>query len=862
LPAPWTHTLDVSTRVRRYLFTFAALAVTAMLGVVMSARNHAQRLSEQHERARMTAVQAGGELALTVEKALAAAQMTEAHVQLDPELRAFDSLARQLLSTTGGLVAIELAPDGVVTELHTADGIVDRRGTTLVAPGSPGLHALETRDLVLEGPVTRAGRPTLRGHRPVFLRDEDYRRWGLVVAAVDLGDMIDAAGFAQLSDDGWSWQLSRAGAEGFVPITGALPGGGESYDFEIVDTAWRVSIAPRRGWDAGQLGYSLELAAWLLVALAFALVVSELLKRTSEEQSAREQLADSEARYALAAKGANDGLWDWNRETGRVYLSRRWKEMLGYADDEIAPSLDEWLTRLHPDDHDAVRQELDQLVYGDIPKFESEYRARTRSGEYRWFLSRAAAVRSAGGVALRIAGSQTDITDWKRVEERLHRDAYYDALTGLANRQNLMAVLASEIEAASHRPDHLFALLFLDLDRFKWVNDSLGHAVGDLFLEAVARRLERCTRPGDIVARLGGDEFCIVLRRIDATADVIHVAERIKEALAEPMHLDGRELHTTASIGIAFSNPSYTSADALLRDADTAMYRAKHAGKARFVVFDTKMHEAAVARLELELDLRHALRRDQFTLDFQPIVDIRTGRIVAVEALLRWLSPARGRVAPDDFIHVAEEIGIIVELGRWVLEEACRTLTGLRRRHPCAAELRMSVNVSGLQFDASLVDVVLEALRHTGLPGRALHLEMTESVLMKEPARATEILESLRAHDLRVHVDDFGTGYSSLAHLQRFPIDALKIDRSFVIRLDEPGGEEFVRTICALGQSLSLPIIAEGVETPSQQAALTRLGCTFAQGSLFHLPLPCEVLEDLLSGVDAAADAMKAGTQA
>ena len=851
----------MSARVRRYLFTLAALSVTLLLGVVMTARNHATHLAEERERARMTAVQSASALALSIEQALVAAQVAEAHVQLDPELSGFGALAQELLGTTGGLVAIELAPGATVTEVHASDGLQDRRGLHLLGAETPAIRALETRDLVLEGPVARGDRPVLRGYLPVFLRDDDYRRWGLVVAVVDLGDMLEAAGFSTLAEDGWAWQLTRAGPDGYQHVAGGAGDEAEHYHVEIVGTKWRITVSPSAGWLASRRGSTLELTAWALVALAFSLVVSELMARTTDERSARQQLADSEARYALAAKGANDGLWDWNRETGRVYLSRRWKEMLGYADDELDDSLDEWFDRLHPDDLDHVRQELDGLVYGDTPKFESEYRARTRAGEYRWFLSRAAAIRSPGGLAMRIAGSQTDITDWKRVEERLHRDAYYDALTGLANRQNLHAALESELTAIKARPDHLFALLFLDLDRFKWVNDSLGHAVGDLFLEAVARRLERCTRPGDVVARLGGDEFCIVLRRVGTNADVIHVAERIKEALAEPMRLDGRELHTTASIGIAFGSPEYASADDILRDADTAMYRAKQQGKARFVVFDQKMHAAAVARLALELDLRHALKRDEFELDFQPIVDIRTGRVVAVEALLRWQNPRRGRVLPGAFLHVAEEIGVMVEIGTWVVGEACRHLRLLRDRHPSAADLRMSVNIAGRQFDEGLVDVVLDALRAHRLPGRALHLEMTESVLMQDADRATQVLELLRAHDLRVHVDDFGTGYSSLAHLQRLPIDALKVDRSFVSRLDEPGGREFVRTICALGQSLNLPVIAEGVESHAHQTALTALGCTFAQGSQFHDPLRLQQLESLLSGLEAAAEAMKAGAE-
>ena len=851
----------MSARVRRYLFTFAALSVTLLLGAVMAARNHANLLADEHERAQMTAVQSAGALALVIEQALVAAQVTEAHVQLDPELKVFDTPAQELLGSTGGLVAIELAPGSTVAAVHAADGVQGRRGTHLLGVDSPGLRALETRDLVLEGPVARDGRDVLRGYLPVFLRDDDYRRWGLVVAVIDLGDMLEASGLSTLREEGWDWHLTRFGADGYEHVVGGVPDDHESFAIDIVGTSWRLAVAPSAGWLAGKNSYTLELTAWALVALAFSLVVSELMERTTDERSARQQLADSEARYALAAKGANDGLWDWNRENGRVYLSRRWKEMLGFADDELDDSLDEWFDRLHPDDHDQVRQELDGLVYGDTPKFESEYRARTRSGEYRWFLSRAAAIRSAGGVAMRIAGSQTDITDWKRVEERLHRDAYYDALTGLANRQNLQAALEAEVEAVRARPDHLFALLYLDLDRFKWVNDSLGHAVGDLFLEAVARRLERCTRPGDVVSRLGGDEFCIVLRRVNAEADVIHVAERIKEALAEPMRLDGRELHTTASIGIAFGSADYASADDILRDADTAMYRAKHQGKARFVVFDQRMHAAAVARLELELDLRHALKRDEFSLDYQPIVDIRTGRVVAVEALLRWQNPRRGRVLPDRFIRVAEEIGVMVELGTWVLREAGLALATLRAAHPTAADLRMSVNVSGLQFDEDLVDTVLDVLREARLPGRALHLEMTESVLMQDPDRATAILEALRAHDLRVHVDDFGTGYSSLAHLQRLPIDALKVDRTFVSRLDEPGGREFVRTICALGKSLNLPVIAEGVESHAHQAALAGLGCTFAQGSQFHDPLRLEQLDSLLAGLDAAADAMKTGVE-
>jgi len=568
-----------------------------------------------------------------------------------------------------------------------------------------------------------------------------------------------------------------------------------------------------------------------------------------ERNRAERALRDSEERYRLAVRGANDGLWDWDLDVDAVYLSPRWKAMLGYTDDEIGADPGEWFDLVHHDDRSALRSALEAHFKSEASHFEMEHRMRHRSGDDRWVLTRGVAVRDASGRAVRMAGSLTDVTARKRAEQQLLYDAFHDGLTGLANRALFIDRLAMAIAASRRRHSLGFAVLFLDLDRFKTINDSLGHSVGDRLLVGIGDRLQQIVRPGDTVARLGGDEFAILIAEVRDAGGAIHVAERALEEIARPFAFEGHEVFVTTSVGIALGGIDDTSPEAVLRDADIAMYRAKAAGKARYEVFNAEMHANAVRLLRLETDLRHAIEQRQFVIHYQPIVDLRLGTVAGFEALVRWDHPERGLVAPGQFIGIAEETGLIVPLGWWVLEQACSQTREWQERNPVQPPLWISVNVSGKLFhQANAVENVLAILEHTGLPPESLRLEVTESVVLDHGEQAVAKLHELRAMGVQLSVDDFGTGYSSLSYLQRFRYDSLKIDRSFVSRMGSArGSRTIVETILQLAHDLGIGVVAEGVETEDQARRLRELDCPHGQGYWFARPLNIYGVDDLLA---------------
>jgi diguanylate cyclase (GGDEF)-like protein/PAS domain S-box-containing protein len=559
------------------------------------------------------------------------------------------------------------------------------------------------------------------------------------------------------------------------------------------------------------------------------------------------RLRESEMRYSLSAQGANDGLWDWDLTTNRIHFSDRWKSMLGCEAQEISDDPAEWFRRIHPDDVAHVQQALAAHRAGETTQFESEHRMLHRDQNYRWVLSRGIAVRDASGRETRMAGSQTDITRGKAA----------DPLTGLPNRVLFLDHLSATVQDAQARPGSYYAVLFIDLDRFKVVNDSLGHLVGDELLVTVARRLESCLRQTDVVAhasdrctisRFGGDEFVILLKGMTAGDNATLVADRILEVLAQPLTLHGHEVNVSGSIGIAVGFAGKESADDLLRDADTAMYQAKSHGKSRWSLFDQSMRKQAMERLELEADLLKGIDRGEFRLHYQPIVEMPSRRIKGFEALLRWIHPVRGLVSPVEFIPIAEEIGFIVDLGAWVLEQACQQTREWQLQYPEHASLFISVNVSTKQFASpDLIEHVQDCLRSTGLDGHHLKLEITESALMTDTEEAARRLEQLRDLGVTISLDDFGTGYSSLSYLQSFKIDTLKIDRSFVAQLGaSEESDEIVRTIINLAHNLGMEVTAEGIERDNQHAQLNAMLCESGQGYHYSRPLMNDDAETLL----------------
>lgn len=619
-------------------------------------------------------------------------------------------------------------------------------------------------------------------------------------------------------------------------------------------------------------------------------------RREIERQQSETALRESEERYALAVRAANDGLWDWNLKTNAVYFSSRWKSMLGYEDSEIGNCLDDWFDRVHPDDLDRVKLELLLHLQGVTLHFENEHRMRHRDTTYRWMLSRGVAARDANGSVYRLAGSQTDITERKTIEAQLMHDACHDALTGLPNRALFQDRLSHAVEFAKRHSNSLFAVIFLDFDRFKVINDSLGHLVGDQLLIAIARRLENCIRHQDTIARLGGDEFAILLEEIQDINDATAIANRIQGALVAPFLLNQQEIFMTVSMGIALGSLNYDHIEDVLRDADTALYRAKVMGKAQYAVFDPTMHTQAVTLLHREHELRRVISTCQFIntqlineqpihehlinknliniqlinehdlngrggnqqdineqqelqVHYQPIVSLENRTILGFEALVRWWHPEQGLVFPSEFIPIAEETGLIVPMGYWVLYKSCQQLQSWQESFSGTVPLEISVNISTKQLiQPDLSEKIGRILQQTHLDPSCLRLEVTESSILKQPELGISILHQLKDRGIRLAIDDFGTGYSSLSYLHRLPIDTLKIDRSFIHRMDvEREQWELVRTILTLAENLGINVVAEGVETPGELAQLEALGCKVAQGYLFSKAIDCQEATTLLA---------------
>lgn len=573
-----------------------------------------------------------------------------------------------------------------------------------------------------------------------------------------------------------------------------------------------------------------------------------VLRDITEQRQAAEALRLSEERYALAAQAANDGLWDWDLQTNCAYLSPRWKALLGYQEQELSHHPHEWFQRIHEEDQPVVKSALSLHLEGLSEHFECEHRMRHKDGDYRWMLTRGLAQADAHGKRTRLVGSQADITERKLAEQQLLHDAFHDGLTGLPNRALFLDRLNLAIARTKRHADYHFTVMFLDLDRFKVINDSLGHTTGDHLLMCAANRLQSVIRAGDTIARLGGDEFTVLLEDLTDGAEITGVAERIQECLGQPFQLGEHEVYTSASIGIVAAASHYDHAEDILRDADTAMYRAKAAGKARYEIFEQTMYTRAVSQMQIETDLRQAVERNEFLLYYQPILTLEDETIRGFEALLRWQHPTLGLVPPNDFIPLAEETGLILLIGRWVLREACQQIRCWQEMFPQHPPLHISVNVSAKQLlEADLVEYIQQVLSETGVAPSCLKLEITESSLIEKVDRVRGTLEKLRGQQLDISIDDFGTGYSSLSYLRNFPISTLKIDRAFINSITaDPETTGFARTIITLARTLNLSVVAEGIETPEQAAQLKVIACDYGQGYLFSKPLCAAQITALL----------------
>jgi diguanylate cyclase (GGDEF)-like protein/PAS domain S-box-containing protein len=571
-------------------------------------------------------------------------------------------------------------------------------------------------------------------------------------------------------------------------------------------------------------------------------------------QAAGEALRDSEVRYRTVVEGVREVIFRVDDQGRATLLNHAWTEMTGY---DVADSLDRpMLSFVHPDDRESSADLTAAVVRGEAEEYRHELRILGRDGTVIWIDVRARPTYDDAGRFIGMSGTLSDVTARRALEERLVVQAFHDDLTGLANRALFKDRVAHALTRRSRGPQ-LVGLLFLDLDRFKTVNDSLGHTAGDALLVAIAERLHAALRPEDTIARLGGDEFGILVEEVATPHEVLELAERISATFERPYDLDERAITIRASIGVVIASVGHRTADDLLRDADVAMYRAKLTGHGSYALFEPAMQAEVAARLELESDLREAIEHEQLTLAYQPIVGLPDGRIVAVEALARWTHPVRGEVPPSVFIPSAEESGLIIPFGAWVLRRACLDVAGLRRMGGAATDLRLSANLSPIQLrDRSMVDVVLGALAAAGLPPSALDVEITESLVVDWGVEEIECLRLLRAAGCSVSFDDFGTGFSSLGNLRSLPIDGLKIDVSFVAAMLSGGVDAaLVESIVRLGAALGMTVVAEGVEDAATAARLSEIGCPFAQGYHFGRPEPLAALAVRLANVSVSSRA-------
>lgn len=570
-------------------------------------------------------------------------------------------------------------------------------------------------------------------------------------------------------------------------------------------------------------------------------VVHDITKRVALERENKK----IHERLNFALEATNDGLWDWNLRTDTIYFSPKYKEMLGYRDEEFCNIFENFQEHIHPDDRERTLLSLHEFLKSTELFYEQNFRMRTKSRGYIPIMSRAKKILDTNNRPIRVAGTHVDISEITKVQKKLKFQAEHDILTSLPNRLLFLDRLQQSLKSAQGHNEKL-AILFMDLDHFKEVNDSLGHAMGDSLLEAIAKRLKEAIRESDTVARIGGDEFTVMIDRVESCDALIDIVTEIIDTLKRPLLLDGHTLYTTFSIGIALYPDDGKSAEELLKNSDTAMYKAKEQGRNRYQFYTDDMTKQALHRIEMEANLRRAIFKSEFEVYYQPQIDGRDNSLIGMEALIRWIDPLKGMISPAEFIPLAEDTGMIVEIDDWVMKSVMFQ-TALWHKDALHVGL-ISLNVSVLQLNnIDFIQKVERMLKESSCRAEWIGLEVTESLMMQDVQNSMLLLQKLSAMGFKISIDDFGTGYSSLSYLKKFPIDKLKIDQSFVrdIHIDE-SDREIVRTIIAMSKNLNMGVIAEGVETKEERDFLVKNGCNDIQGYYYYKPLPLTQIDSIL----------------
>lgn len=567
------------------------------------------------------------------------------------------------------------------------------------------------------------------------------------------------------------------------------------------------------------------------------------LGRVIERETSQEKLRKSEERFTLAMSVTNDGLFDWDLVSNHVFYSPRWKSMLGYKDHELDNHLSTWENLVHTDDREKVLEKIQNMLDGNASVFEAEFKMQHKLGHWVYILSRGGLVLNQENLPTRVVGTHVDITEKKEKDYQIWHQAHYDDLTGLPNRKLFTELLEQEIKKAG-RSKHVVWLLFVDLDGFKNVNDTFGHQTGDELLRRLSARLQSTLREADIIARLSGDEFVISIHESESQSDVDIIAKKIVQSLEKAFNIETSQIFTSASIGIASYPNDASSALELLKFADQSMYMAKKQGKNRFTYFTPELEKAAKARQAISTDLRSAITHNKFVLNYQPIVDLKTKTLKKAEALIRWRHPEKGLISPASFIPVAEETGLICEIGLWVIEQGIKDLIDWKKTYSTPVQLSINLSPAQLMSIDERYDSWLQLIGENGLSGGDIVLEITEGMMLRDDSQINNRLLQYRDKDIQVAIDDFGTGHSSLSYLKEFDIDYLKIDKTFIENLQKGASEESIcEAIVLMAHKLGLMVIAEGIETEEQLSLLLDMGCDYGQGYLFSRPLDKEAFE-------------------